>query len=103
MLLGLPLWAALAQMCWRFIPRDWGNPGIVPAVWQAILISWIIGIGLFCVATGVGYWYRRLMSPQECLILLQDELWKDTRREQRRFGRWLAWAALRKSDRKEKA
>jgi hypothetical protein len=102
LLLSLPLWATLAQICWRVIPREWGNPGIMPVVWQAILVFWIIGIGLLCVAAGVTYWYRRLMSPQECLIFLQDELWKDTRGEQRRFGRWLAWAALRRSDRKDK-
>jgi hypothetical protein len=102
LLLSLPLWAALAQICWRVVPREWGNPGILPGVWQAILVSWIIGLVFLCVATGMSYWYSRLMSPQECHILLQDELWKDTRREQRRFGRWLAWGALRRCDRKEK-
>jgi hypothetical protein len=103
LLLSLPIWATFAQICWRVFPREWGNPGIVPTLWQAILLFWIIGVASFCVAAALSYWYRRLMTPQECLIFLQDELWKDTRREQRRSGRWFAWGALRQSNRKEKA
>ncbi len=101
-LLTLPVWTALAQVCWHAFPRDWGNPGVVPGVWLAVLIFWIGGGVLAGVAIAVNYWYRRQMSPEECLIYLQDALWQDTRREQRRIGRWLAWSALRCSERREK-
>ena len=99
-LLSLPVWATLAQVCWHAFPRDWGNPGVVPGVWLAVLIFWTSGLVLAGVAAAVNYWYRRQMSPEECLIYLQDVLWQDTRREQRRIGRWLAWSALRRSERK---
>jgi hypothetical protein len=29
------------------------------------------------------------------MLFLQDELWKETRGEQRRINRWRAWARLR--------
>ena len=31
------------------------------------------------------------MSRREGVLLLQETLWGETRREQRRIGRWLAW------------
>jgi hypothetical protein len=41
------------------------------------------------------------MSVEEATLLLQDTLWLETRREQGRINRWLAWARLRSRRRKE--
>jgi hypothetical protein len=95
----LPAFAALAQICWRVLPRG-NNPGIYPPVWQAVVLAWLIGLIFLTTATIIGYWYRQQMTSRESLVYLQDVLWKETRREQRRANRWLAWARLRQSKRK---
>jgi hypothetical protein len=40
------------------------------------------------------------MSPEEAALYLQDELWRQTRREQARLNRWLAWAEKREARRR---
>jgi hypothetical protein len=39
-------------------------------------------------------WRQRQHPPAIAALYLQDVLWKETRREQRRLHRWLAWARL---------
>src|SRR5206468_2410713 len=98
-----PAWAALAQLCWRAFPREWRNPGIQPPVWHAVMAAWLMGLSLFLISNLLGYWYRQQMTREEGLSLLQDTVWKETRREQRRVNRWLAWARLRTSSAKERS
>jgi len=40
-------------------------------------------------------WKRRQHSPITAAVALQDVVWHDTRREQRRISRWLSWAKLK--------
>jgi len=35
------------------------------------------------------------MRPEEAALFLQDTLWRETSREQRRINRWIAWARRR--------
>jgi hypothetical protein len=88
-------WAALAQVFWNVFPWQLGNPDFPPRVWRAILLTWFAGASLYVVFNLLQYWSRKQMSPDEAMLFLQDELWKETRREQRRSGRWLAWTCLR--------
>ena len=44
----------------------------------------------------LGHWRARQMTAAEGELSLQDTLWRETRREQRRLNRWLAWAELRR-------
>jgi hypothetical protein len=96
LVLSLPVWAALAQVSRRLLPRVWANPGFGPEVWQAALLAWLIGLGVLAAAGMISQWYRRQMTVEESLVLLQDTLWTETRREQRRINRWRAWAGLRR-------
>ena len=89
------LWAALAQACWNVFPWRLGNPGFPAQVWRAILLTWIAGASLYFVFSLIHYWSRRHMTADEAMLFLQDELWKETRGEQRRINRWRAWASLR--------
>jgi len=42
-------------------------------------------------------------TPEEALLYLQDQVWRDTRCEQSRINRWLVWARLRWQRRKERS
>ncbi len=93
--LGSALWAALAQLSWIWVPSRWGNPGFPQPAWRAIVLTWIAGASLYVAFSLLHYWSRRHMTAQEALLFLQDELWKETRGEQRRINRWRVWARLR--------
>jgi hypothetical protein len=100
LLLSLPLWPAVAQMALSWSAGGWGNPGFPAGVWRAVLLAWA-GAVLTAVAAGlIDYWTRVTMTTEEATLFLQDALWHETRREQRRLNRWLAWARLRR-ERKE--
>jgi hypothetical protein len=94
----MPLWIALGLMVWSVTLRGPANPGLKPAVWQAALLVWLIGLTPYVAASGISYWQRRHMSVAEATMYLQDQLWAETRREQRRLNRWLAWARRRKEN-----
>jgi hypothetical protein len=96
LLLSLPIWAMLAQIVWRVLPSSWGNPGLPPPIWRAIIVAWIIGLAWFAAASFIDYRSRRQMKPEEAGLFLQDILWRETRREQARIIRWSAWFRLRK-------
>lgn len=102
MVLSLPAWALLAQFCWHRLPSGTGyNPGFPPQVWRAMLLTWIVGLGLFVAAALLGYWNRRKMTADEAALFLQDTLWQETRRSQRVVNRWLTWARVRQGRRKD--
>lgn len=101
LLLSLPAFVGLGFFCWHLLPVQWGNPGVEAAAWRAIFLAWIVAVSLFTAAGFLDYWQRRTMTAEEAAMLLQDALWKETRREQRRLNGWLAWNRLRQR-RKEK-
>lgn len=116
LLMSLPLWAWLAALGWEELPPDWRALGLprefrrlvydaelsLP-IWRLIVVVWILGLGLvlrslLLVLLHRGRWGA---SPEEGALYLQDVLWRETRREQTRMQRWLAWARLREDRRKE--
>jgi hypothetical protein len=102
LVLGLPLWALLACLTW------WGLTGWDPLfgiddpVLFALLLLGTLG-GAVALAGAVlrhRDWVRA--TPEEALLYLQDQLWRETARDQGRLNRWLVWARLRGRARKEK-
>src|SRR5262249_37461128 len=99
LLLSVPICALLAQALYdrrsvllRLAPVDLdGN------LWPAIALAWIatIGIGLVAGIMAVASWRR--MSKLEAKLFLQDGMWFETRREQRRLVRWLVWLRRRRN------
>ena len=60
------------------------------------MLLWVFGLLLVLAAGAVAYLGQQRLTPEEAAMFLQDELWRQTRREQARLGRWLAWATLRR-------
>jgi hypothetical protein len=91
----LPLFAILAQGAWMLIsPRRQLHD--LPAKWvQLLQLAWGLALVLFVAAQFFRIWRLLQMDRATAKILLQDTLWHETRGEQRRIGRWLAWSRLR--------
>jgi hypothetical protein len=100
-ILGLPLWAVLAQLVWAWVAHNDSFLGRAPALARFILLAWAVGAAGMVAGALLAQWRRRTMTPAEAELLLQDVLWRETRREQRRLQRWLAWSRLRRARRKE--
>ncbi len=106
LILSLPIFAFLAQWSWILLP-DYDEQhqapfGLEPRAWQGMITAWVLALGLYVVAGLLDYVGRMRMTRQEATLVLQDVLWKETCRDQRRLQRWLAWASFRNRRRKEK-
>jgi hypothetical protein len=101
LVLSLPVWAFLAQVCWKLLPTHLDAYNLEPATWQGIILVWMLAVGLFLAAGFLSYAGQQQVTRREALLFFQDAVWQETRREQRRIGSWLAWARLRR--RREKS
>jgi hypothetical protein len=102
-LLALPLWSALAQFGWGALAPNAHVLDVAPALDQLVVLAWLIGGGVLLIATLLGYVEFRRFTSAEATLFLQDTLWQQTRREQRRVARWWAWKQIRVARRKEKS
>jgi hypothetical protein len=101
LLLSLPIWAFLAQLCWRLVPAGVTPDGFAFQAWHGIVLLWLVVISGLLLAGLRSYTGLRRLHEREARLLLQDVFWNETGPEQRRLNRWLAWADLRRR-RKEK-
>jgi hypothetical protein len=101
LLLTLPAAALAAQFIWAVLAPRWGPLQLPPPLWRILVLGWGLGLALLLASTVLKQWRRRQMSVEETLLLLQDMLWRETCREQRRMNCWLAWARLRRGRQKE--
>ena len=99
MLLSLPVWTALALMSWNRVGLQEAELDFSAHVWRGMLLVWLVGVGLVVASGLFGYldWMR--WTRDEATMALQDMLWRETRREQGRLNRWLAWSRDRKERR----
>jgi hypothetical protein len=101
LVLSLPVWAFVAQLCWRLTPVGARAYGVTPHTWRGIVLASLLAIAVLVVAGVFGYARQRRLGERQARLFLQDVFWQETGREQRRVGAWLAWADLRRR-RKEK-
>jgi hypothetical protein len=94
----VPVFALLAQAVLVLLGLPWGVAGLPPRWLRLLLLAWALVVGLFVAAHAFRYWRRRQMDRTTAGVMLQDVLWHETRREQRRLGRWLAWWKLTRKD-----
>jgi hypothetical protein len=103
LLLTLPVCPMAAWFLWFWVRRMMPALDMPRPLWQILFLLWI-GVGGALVAAGL---LRSLaqhkLSPIEALMYLQEVVHRDTRREQRRLNRWLAWAWLQRRRREEKS
>jgi hypothetical protein len=88
--------AGLASLIWARLRVRETELEIADSSWQGILVLWLLGGGVLVVSALLRYLALRRMTPPEASLYLQDLLWRETRREQSRVNRWLAWAWLRR-------
>src|SRR5262249_21681214 len=97
---GLPLWLALAWLWWRWLERRQTALDIDDRWWQLMVLAWLFGVVAVVASALLRYAAQGQMRPEEATLFLQDTLWRETSREQRRINRWITWAR-RRSRRKE--
>jgi hypothetical protein len=95
----LPIWAIVAQLMWAVLPREDNNRLGLPSLNQMLLVLWLLIIGFWTVRTVLDLWKHSGHDPATAQLYLQDLLWRDTRGEQRRVNRWLAWSKLARDPR----
>lgn len=103
--LALPVWTGLSVLIWTWMTENEMEEALpldMPReLWRGLRLAWL-GLTLLA-AAGIIANYRRLTSAtmEECLLYLQDQCWRHTRREQSILNRWLTWARLRAQRKKE--
>jgi hypothetical protein len=102
LLLTLPLWALAAATVWVRLELEEPMQDFHVVVWRAVLLAWAFGLALAVTATALGYVSAVQAGRAEARVYLQDQVWRETRKDQGRLNRWLAWARLRRQ-RKEGA
>lgn len=71
--------------------RFWMSNG----VWRLITILWTAALFSVLVFSLINYLGTKKISKVEAEVMIQDDLWQQTRREQSRIQRWLAWGNKR--------
>jgi hypothetical protein len=102
LVLMLPVWTLAAFVVWARLALQMPELEVSLPVWRLWLVSWMLGLTLAVLGTLFGYLRRALASPEENLLYLQDQVWRQTRSEQSRINRWLMWARRRGQRRKER-
>jgi hypothetical protein len=108
--LGLALVLGLAVVLWIGIVhsppprhlRPWYWRGNHLLWWRALHVAWVLLLIPILSALVRGYLGLRNGTPEEALVYLQDQLWRETRSEQANLNRWLVWKRLLFQKRKEK-
>jgi hypothetical protein len=85
-----------AQVVWAVLARFEPRGDIEPPLARVMLLVWVVGVGVMVASAVLGYMAVRRAPPDEAAMYLQDELWKETRREQQRIQRWRAWTRGRR-------
>ena len=97
---SVPLFALMAQFAYLLLQQQWTGIELPPRWKQFLIVAWVLLLVMFLAAHGFRYWRRLQMDRVSALLMLQDILWNETRGEQRRINRWIAWRRL--TERKKK-
>ncbi len=98
-----PVVTVLAEGFWLWLRKQETTLDLADSSWRGLLAVWLLGGGALAAAWLLRALAHRRLSRDEALLYLQDVVWRETRGEQRRLYRWLAWARERRRRREEKA
>ncbi len=93
--LQLPLFAIAAQVVWIVLGARRELHEFSLRWVQFLQLAWGLGLVVFVASQLFRFWRLLSMDRLTARVMLQDELWQETRGEQRRVGRWLAWSRVR--------
>ena len=100
LIFGLPLAALGAQLIWSAVlsaPRAM-YLDFEDNVARTVLLAWTLVPAVLVIVVALGIWKWRRLGREAAAQFLQDVLWRETRREQRRIERWTAWRRLRQKE-----
>lgn len=80
---------------WRVVQLVPVPLNIVESHWRLGFIAWTFIIMAILARVIISTCAARRMSPEESVMVLNDIVWRETRREQIRAARWTAWKAGR--------
>lgn len=92
LLMSLPAWALIGCLTWAVLGQRWNVAGFELSIVRLLLTILFLGIVFFVGRFVLGYWRHRRRDDEAARLFLQEMLWKETRGEQRRLNRWLAWS-----------
>jgi hypothetical protein len=87
---GIALWTA----------TDWIRPPLltIREQWRLGLMVWFMLVPVFLVVVVIGYRHASRRSLAEARLILADELWRETRGDQRQVVRWINRARLKQQN-----
>jgi len=101
LLLGVPLYVLFALLGCVLL-RLWEPVvDVSDELWRAMVLTWILGLGTIVSAGFFSYLGWSRLTASEAALFLQDLVWRESRKEQWRLSRWIAWAKI-KTARKDK-
>jgi hypothetical protein len=96
------LWALISLGIWTWVADQTPWPGFSRSTWQFLVLFWLLTLGLLGAIPWLAYLDSALAGAEAARVLLQDQLWKETRRDQMRIKRMITGARLRRQRGKEK-
>jgi hypothetical protein len=94
-------WAVAVSLFWLVLSVVPAPLDIRRGLWRGLLLIFSVGLATAAAGAVVSYLSWVKATPAEHLMFLQDQAWRETRREQNQINRWLTWAGLRRRRRKE--
>lgn len=92
--LSLPAWALVGIVAWGFLSQRWNLVGLPPVLVRIMFVVFFLAIASLVARMALGYWRQRRRNEKAARMFLQETLWQETRGEQRRINRWMAWWKL---------
>jgi hypothetical protein len=94
--------AVAVSLYWLILSVLPAPPNMTRGLWRGLLLIFTVGLTTAGIGAVVVYLDWLKATPTEHLLFLQDQAWRETRREQNQINRYLTWARLRGQRRKEK-
>jgi len=95
-------WAVAVSLFWLVLSAIPAPIDMASGEWRGVLLIFVVGLTTAILGGAAAYLNWFTATPTEHLLFLQDQAWRETRREQNQINRWLTWARLRGQRRKEK-
>ena len=97
------VWAVGVSLFWLALSAVEPPLRLSHGLWRVLLLIFLVGLTTAVLGGAAAYLHWVSARPEEHRMYLQDQAWRETRREQNRINRFLTWARLRAQRRKEQS